>query len=216
MPVSQTPAQKLTDMRIQRALSKQGAHGMRGFLLWTEAAWPKAISRKIVAAASRYVPGSTLVPLASPAGGGFAGLGFLGDDTTMTITLPGLDQAASDAIAAANDPSQPPVSGPTAATPAQPATPSWLADIGNAITAATTAYLGAQQVKDAQSIFNVNLQRAQQGLPPIPTNPTQYGLPAPTAQIGLTSGTQSALLWGVGLLAGGLVLAGALGGHKRR
>lgn len=219
MTVAQTPIQKTAQLRIQRALAKPGAIGMKGFLLWTEAAWPKAISQKIVKAASAYTPGATAVPLLSPAQQGFGRFGVFGrvgafgDDTSMTITLPGVDDTVTQAIAAANDPTQPPVSDTTAATPSQPASPSWMADIGNAITAATQAALGITQVKDAQSIFNTNLQRAQMGLPPIPTNPTQYGLPAPTANIGLTSGTQTALLIGVGILA--VALFGSAAVHKR-
>ena len=61
----------------------------------------------------------------------------------------------------------------------------------------------------------VVFQRAQQGLSPIPTNPTIYGLPAPTANIGLTSTTQTALLIGAGILALALLGGGlAAGRHK--
>lgn len=216
MTVATTPTQKTAQLRIQRALARPGAIGMKGFLLWTEAAWPRAISQKIVQAAAAYTPGATPVAMASPARGGFGRYGAFGDDSFLSpvsINIPGLDDAATSALNAANDPTLASITNTTAATPSQPASSSWLSDIGGAITAATTAYLGAQQVKDAQSIFNVNLQRAQQGLPPIPTNPTAYGLPAPTANIGLTSGTQTALLIGVGVLAVALIAGAAV--HKR-
>lgn len=223
MSVAQTSVQKTAALRIQRALNKPGAIGMKGLLLWTEAAFPRQIAQKVIQAASQYVPGATAVPLMSPSAQGFGRfgghgmfgrVGAFGDDSSvMTYTLPGVDDAASAAIAAANDPTQAPVSDTTAATPSQPASPSWMADIGNAFKVASQAWLGAQQVKDAQSIFNINLTRAQQGLPPIATNPTQYGLPAPTANIGLTSGTQTALLVGVGVLAVALIAGAAV--HKR-
>lgn len=206
MTVATTPSQKGTDLRIQRALAKPGAYGMKGFLLWTEAAWPKAIADRIVQAAAKYTPGSTgLGPatLASPQHGGF---GFFGDFAWGSIP-------ADDA---STDPTVPPVSGTTAATPSQPASTSWVSDIGNAISAATQAALAVTQVKDAQSIFNVNLQRAQQGLSPIATNPTVYGLPAPTANIGLTSGTQTALLIGAGVLALALIGGGLAAGGRRK
>lgn len=208
MATPQTSAQKLTELRIQRALAKPRAIGMRGFLLWTEAAWPPAISKKILEAANKYTPGASIGPasgaatLASPAAQGF---GFLGDDSGITTDLY-FTPTATDM----SDPTQAPVSGTTAATPAQPASSSWVSDITNAIGAATTAYLGTQQVKDAQTIFNTNLARAQQGLPMIPTNPTRYGLPAATANIGLTSQTESLVLWLGGGLAAVLLLSAFL------
>lgn len=211
-----TPTQKAAQMRIERHLSRPGAVGMKGFLLWTEGAWPPAISQKILQAAQKYTPGAsttspagTMPTLASPAYGGF---GFLGDDSTITVDIPGIPSSVTQAISDANAPEP---SGVTSATPSQPASEAWVGDIANAVGAATTAYLGYQQVKDAQSIFNTNLQLAQQGRPMIPTNPTLYGLPAPTAQVGLTSSAQSTLLVGLGILAGGLILAGALGGRHK-
>lgn len=208
MTVASTSDKKMTDLRIQRALAKPGAIGMKGFLLWTEAAWPPAISRKILQAAAKYTPGAgpsgTVATLASPAAQGF---GLFGDTGYQYGSLPADD--------ASTDPTSPPVSPTTAATPAQPASTSWIADIGNAVQAATTAALGFVQVNDAQKIFNTNLQRAQQGLPPIATNPMQYGLPAPTANIGLASSTQNTLLIVAAILGGGLLLAALAGGKKR-
>jgi hypothetical protein len=191
-------------LRIQRALSKPGAVGMKGFLLWTEAAWPTAIADKIVAAANKYTPGAgPVVTLASPAQGGF---GLLGDFAWGSIP-------ADDA---STDPTTPVMSGTTAATASQPASSSWMSDISKAVTAATTAFLGYTQVKDAQSIFQTNLMRAQQGLAPIPTNPAQYGLPSPTANIGLTSSATNTLLMVAGIGAGALVLASIARGKGRR
>lgn len=228
LPGKLTPAQKSAQMRIQRALARPGMVGMKGFLAWTEAAWPPAISQKVLKAAQKYTPGaSTVMPAghaptsASPAYGGFGygppirfqGVGFLGDDSGITVDIPDISSSVTQAISDANAPEP---SAVTTATPSQPAGNAWIGDIANAVGAATTAYLSVQQVKDAQTIFNTNLQRAQQGLPMLPTNPTQYGLPAPTAQVGLTSGTSNTLLVTVGLLAGGLILAGALSGRGRK
>lgn len=236
------PVQKSTQMRIQRALSQPGAVGMKGFLLWTEAAWPPAISQKILQAASRYTPGAGTTPgaftpaLASPASGGFGRLGLtemrpyvhrgrgnrwgrmsmgaFGDSTDgITVDLTAIPDTVSQAISDASTP--PPPSATTVATPSQPASASWLSDMSQAIQAASVATLGVVQAKDAQTIFQTNLARAQQGLPMIPTNPTQYGLPAPTANIGLTSGAQTTIFIGVGLLAVGLIAAGAFGGRGK-
>jgi hypothetical protein len=219
MTASVTPAAKLTELRIQRALAMPGATGMKGFLLWTEAAWPPAISRKILSAAARYTPGAGpdggVQTLASPAGGGFARWGAFGDitdGTGITVDLTAIPDAVTSAI---SDASQPPVSPTTAATPGAPAGNSWLGDVSSAITAATQATLGVIQAKDAQSIFNTNLARAQAGLPMIPTNPVQYGLPAPTANIGLASSAQNTLLVLGGLVLAGVVVASLTGGKRR-
>jgi hypothetical protein len=83
-----------------------------------------------------------------------------------------------------------------AATPAASATPSWMSDITSAISAVGQAYLTKTQVSDAQTLFNTNLQRAQMGLSPLPTNPADYGLPSPTLNFGLASGTTSLVMWG--------------------
>lgn len=210
-----TTDQKIAQLRIQRALAKPGAIGMKGFLLWTEAAWPPAISRKVLEAAARYTPGAgptrSVPTLASPQAQGF---GFFGDDSAFTVDLAAIPDSVTGAIASANDPTQAPVSPTTAATPSQPASASWLSDVTNAVSGATQAFLGYTQVSDAQRIFQTNLARAQQGLPPIPTNPAQYGLPAPTANIGLAASAQNTILLVAALLGGGLLLA-ALAGGKR-
>lgn len=213
MATGTTAEQKATALRIQRAGAKPRAIGKRGFLLWAEAAWPKELIQPVLKAAAKYVPGAGTMPgalvpsLASPAQGG---LGFFGDDSGISSlsslnALTGITVDAS--LDTSTDPTVPPVSAVTAATPAQPASSGWLSDIANAFKAATVGYLGATQVKDAQTIFNTNLARAQQGLPMIPTNPTQYGLPSPTANIGLTSSAQNTVLIVGGVLAAGLVIA---------
>jgi len=191
----------MTGIRINRALSQPGAKGKKGFLMWVAAAFPPNIANRIAAAALSHVnpqllkSSANLMPAAS---GGNAGptvtkmgrFGGFGDDANL-VTV-GVDvPPVSDTVTAAVN-----------ATDSSAADPSWLASITAAISTASQAYLGVQQNKDQQAIFQTNLTRAQQGLPPIPTNPTAYGLPAPTVNFGLASGTQSAVLW----IAGGLGL----------
>lgn len=215
MATGTTADQKTTALRIQRALAKPGAIGMKGFLLWTEAAWPPAIAHKILSAAARYTPGAgptgRVATLASPDRQGF---GYFGDNSAITVDYTAIPDSVTSAISAANDPTQAPVSPTTAATASQPASSNWLSDISTAVSGATQAFLGYTQVNDAQKIFNTNLARAQQGLPPIPTNPTQYGLPAPTANIGLTAGTTQTVLIVAAILGGGLLLASLAGGRR--
>lgn len=219
MTTGTTVDQKTAALRIQRALAKPGAVGMKGFLLWTEAAWPPAIASKILQAAAKYTPGAGAVgnvaTVASPANGGFGRLGFLGDDSDFSIDLTTIPDSVNSAISSANDPTVPPVSPTTAATASQPASASWLSDIGTAISGATQAFLGYTQVTDAQKIFNTNLARAQAGLAPIPTNPAQYGLPAPTANIGLAASAQSTILM-VALIGGGVLLVSLLASGSKK
>lgn len=231
MAVAQTSAQKQTQLRVQRALAKPGAFGKKGFLLWAEAAFPPALVKPVLDAAAKYVPGAGMpITLASPQSQGFQGyasrgpyaprrsLGYFGDDSMLsdvTVSIPDITEQTTQAINAAADPSVPPVSAVTAATDSQPASSSWVSDLSKAFTAASTAALGIVQVQDAQKIFNTNLSRAQQGLSMIPSNPTQYGLPSPTANIGLTSGTQTALMIGIGILAVALIGGGLASGRSK-
>lgn len=215
MTVANTSANKLTQLRVQRALAKPGAIGMKGLLLWTEAAFPRAIAQQVLQAAAKYTPGASpsgIVPtLASPASQGF---GFLGDTASDAANADAY-WTVSTSDANPSDPTTPPVSATTAATASQPASASWLADIGSAFKAASQGALAVLQAKDAQSIFSLNLQRAQQGLAPIPYNPTQLGLPAPTANIGLASSAQTTVLIVGGIVAIAL-FGGLLAGARRK
>lgn len=173
-----------TKARIASALTRTDATGMKGFLLWVEAAWPKEISGPIIKAAQKALNKANVaagVGVAQPLGlysrpvpivwGGpntFGRLGALGQTGAST----------------------------TAATPSTSATPSWMSEITSAISAVGQAYLTKQQVSDAQTIFNTNLQRAQMGLSPLPTNPANYGLPVPGVSVGLSYQTQNLLMWG--------------------
>ncbi len=196
---------KAANIRIDRALAQPGAKGKRGFLLWVAAAYPKRVADAVALAASKHI-----------APGGFAGLGYsprtqwkspamfqgLGDDSGLvSIGVDDVNLTPSVSQSVAN------------ATDSSAASSSWLSDIMGAFTsvapALSQAYLTKQQLSNAQTIFNTNLQRAQQGLPPIPTNPAQYGATGPNFSVGLASGTQTALLWAAGGL-GALFLVSQL------
>jgi hypothetical protein len=201
----------LTGIRINRAVSQPGAKGKKGFLLWTAAAFPKAVADKIAAAALKHVNPTMLkssAGLMPAASGGQAGptvtkmgrFGGFGDDASL-VTV-GVDvPPVSDTVTTAVN-----------ATDSSAADPSWVADVGSAISAIGQVYLTKTQVDAQNQIFQTNLTRAQQGLPPIPTNPTAYGLPAPTVNVGLSATTQSAVLW----IAGGIGLIILLSGAMKR
>jgi hypothetical protein len=196
----------LTGIRINRAVSQPGAKGKKGFLLWTAAAFPKEVADRIAKAALKHVNPMMAKSMAyrpGVAGPGRAGptvtkmgrFGGFGDDANL-VTV-GVDvPAVSDSVTAAVN-----------ATDSSAADPSWLSSISSAISAAGQAYLTKTQVDAQLQIFNTNLARAQKGLAPIPTNPSAYGLPTPTVNFGLASGTQSVVLW----IAGGLGLVLLLG-----
>lgn len=200
-----------TSIRIRRAVGQPGAKGKKGFLLWTQAAFPKAISDRIIAAAGQHLdgqmvnavrnrvsgshyagrtgePGTMQVGLGRGAFGNFRGLGDDNPLVTVGVDVPDVSSSTNAAI--------------TNATDSSAADPSWLSSISSAISAAGQAYLTKTQIDASQQIFNTNLQRAQMGLPPIPTNPTAYGLPAPTVNFGLAGSAQSVVLW----VGGGLAL----------
>lgn len=83
-------------------------------------------------------------------------------------------------------------------------------DIANVV---GQAYLTREQMQAQQQILNVQLQRAQQGLPPLAIDPQTYGLPQPSIGVSLDSGTKTTLLW----IAGGLgvaLLLGLIGGGR--
>lgn len=218
--------------KIDAAL-QSGATGPKGFLIWVRAAWPKPIADKIIAAAAKHQAKSKTAALQGPLGrfsslakvglgysapnGSFmslsqaararrfgmgaysarsrnVGMGSLGDVTDTSGIL-----ADVPAITIAPDTTDPTVANSSTSA----ASPSWLSSMSTAVTSAVQGYLGIQQAKDAQTLFNTNLARAQAGLAPLNANPSAYGITQPTVNVGLSPGVQSMLLYGgigVGLL----------------
>lgn len=198
-----------TTIRIQRALQQPGAKGKKGFLLWVNAAFPKAIADAAIQAAAQHLDPRMIAASQSaaqgPAAGNvqrtartmgayrgapyvrrFNGFGF-SDPTLMTI---GVDPVSTDPTSAAV----------INATDSSGADPSWLSSVSSALQLAGQAYLTKTQVDAANQVFQTNLALAQKGLPLIPTNPTAYGLPAPTVNLGLSTTTLKPIL----VVAGGL------------
>jgi hypothetical protein len=206
-----TPAgDAATGIRIRRALQQPGAKGKKGLLLWVNAAFPKAIADKVIAAAAQYVTPGMAGAAAAAAGGPQAG------NTVATANTMGAfrglrgfgrfgDLGVSDSASAAI----------INATDSAAADPSWLSSISSALQLAGQAYLTKTQVDASQQIFNTNLSLAQRGLPMIPTNPTAYGLPAPTVNFGLSSGTMSAGVMVVGGILGVWLLISLSSGKRK-
>lgn len=211
-----TPAgDRATGIRIQRALSQPGAKGKKGVLLWVLASQPKPIADAVLKAAGAHLDPSMLqatqwaargpkagdVKHTARTMGAFRGFGDVGPQlATVSIDQPTMSDSVNTAIANATDSSTPDAS--------------WASDVASAIQAAGQVYLTAQQQADNQRIFNANLNLALQNKPLIPTNPTAYGLPAPTVNFGLTSTTLTPLLWVAGGI-GALILIGSLTKRSR-
>lgn len=84
----------------------------------------------------------------------------------------------------------------TDSAPTTTATPDWSATLQSLVGAFGTAYLTKTQVDAQTQIFNAQLERAKAGLPPLAIDPTQFGLPAPTVNLGLSSGTSQLFIYG--------------------
>lgn len=197
-------ANAVLDAHIKAAVSRPDAKGMKGFLLWVQAAWPKKIADPIIKAAHAALVQDAAASAAGPVSiGSYMGPSTFGRLGRMPPALPARLHSLRavhglGALGATGTASSTSV---VAATPSTAATPSWMSSITSAISALGQAYLTKTQISDAQTIFDTNLQRAQAGLAPLPTNPANYGLPSPQLNVGLASGTQNLLLYG-GIAAG--------------
>lgn len=165
------------------------ATGKLGFLKWVEATFPAAIAAQVLKRAKSLNSPKTNLAL--------AGLG-----QTSAIT----DYLSSPSISGGNYSATTGVPSASQAATSTPASSSWISDIGNvlsgAISAAGQAYLTVSQTQAANQIVGINLQRAQQGLAPLPYNAQQLGLTGPTLNVGLASGTLTPFIYlGGGLLA---------------
>lgn len=132
-------------------------------------------------------------------------LGRLGDATT--------DALGSDALSAFTV--MPDTSSTVDNASTSSASPSWLSSIGTAVSAAVQGYLGVQQANDAQTLFNTNLQRAQQGLSPLNANPSAYGITSPQVNVGLSSSVQTMLIYG-GLGLGAILVLNSVLKHTKK
>jgi hypothetical protein len=199
-----------TTIRIQRALQQPGAKGKKGLLLWVNAAFPKQIADAVIGAAAQHLdPRMVQASQAAASGPGagnlrqtartmgayrgapyvrrFNGFGYT-DPSLMTLGVDSTQVSDSANAAVIN------------ATDSAGADPSWVSSVSNALQLVGQAYLTKTQVDAANQIFQTNLQLAQKGLPLMKTNPTAYGLPAPTVNLGVSTSTLTPIL----VVAGGL------------
>lgn len=99
-----------------------------------------------------------------------------------------------------------------ATTAAETAAPkSWTDSLKDIVMAASQAYLSTQQIKTQQKVVDLQLQRAQAGLPPLAIDMQNIGLQPPSVQVGVASDTMKYVLLGVGGLGLLYVLGKVLG-----
>lgn len=181
-----TAPQSTPKTMIARQIARTDT-GARGFLVWLKAAMPGAYNA-IKGDVARFEAKQK----AHGAGKAFGDVRSLRDGKLGSLgILPG-DVPAGTA----------------------PASSGWSDLVSKALTVYAQYKLTDQQLDAAKQIWNVNLQRAQEGLAPLPIDPTEYGVGQPTARIGLTGDTQKMFLWGAGILAAVILLPKLLRGAR--
>lgn len=94
-----------------------------------------------------------------------------------------------------------------------PATKTFSQTLQDIATIAGQVYLTREQLQAQRQVLDMQLQRAQQGLPPLNIDPSQYGVPR--AEVGLSSDTRQLLIYG-GIGFGALLLFMGLQPRSRR
>ncbi len=166
--------------------------GVRGYLKWLQQDQP-GIYAVIAPHIVQQAPEAFSDYEQSHAMGTLMGLGDDGLTTTFDTTdafgNPTTTVSAPDVAAAANSGSS---------------SPSVTSIISGLVSAAGQIYLAKSQVDTLTQVNNIQLQRAQMGLPPLPTSSLSLGIPQ--VNVGLSSSTMTAggatlaVVGGLGLL----------------
>jgi hypothetical protein len=181
----------------------QSTPGTRGFLLYVKERLPWVYAEYVKRGAAGIInPG-----MGANDGDGFMGALDITTDISGTTTYFG-DDAPS--FAAPTTTADPAATAPTSAT--TPAQASWLSSIAKA---AGTFLLAREQSKTQQKIVDLQLQRAQAGLPMLDLSRLESGLPNPQVNFGLSPNTQSTLLMVAALLGGGILVMSMLNRRGR-
>lgn len=191
-----TAAQMTPKTRIEKALDPSKDKGALGFLKWAQAALPTPVYAAVLQAAQ----GQSAQYRAAGLSGVF---GDAPDDSSGMTTI-SFDPSSINA----------PNVDLSSVASAQPASTDWASAISSALQVAGQAYLTKTQVDSMNSIAQINIQRAQQGLPPLPTDPSLYGVPGPSVSVGLSAATTQTLLY-LGLGVGAIwLLTSVMSGKK--
>jgi hypothetical protein len=162
--------------------------GAAGFLLWLKS---DPVMAKVYARAKPQID-----KLIAQKNAGFAGLGDLTDFMQPVQVDPSLFPTPDVSVST----TVPDSSGS-----------SWTSTLSSLISAAGQAVLTGQQLVTANKVTNLQLTRAQSGLPPL--NLSAYGVSTtPGLNLGLSSSTEKTVLY----LGGGLLAVMLIGGLLKR
>jgi hypothetical protein len=180
--------------------------GTKGFLLWAKENIPWVYQAYAMRGVGSVVAsqGTTMGDVSD----------FLTTDLSASSLLAPTDQV-DQAVAAAGGLSGS-ASDPASAASTAPTSSSLSSIFSGLASAVGSVFLTKQQLDTQNQLVQLQLQRAQAGLPPL--NVSNLGLPqlGPTLNLGLSSQTQSALFWVLGIGGGLLLLSSVLGGRGRR
>jgi len=185
--------------------------GLKGFLKWLQREQP-AIYRKVAPVVAQQKPqafsdyNQSMAQRMAMRRGRATMLGRMGDseDGITTITFDPNSLDVGDSTTNALDVSDAANSGTGSSS-----LTSWLTGL---VGAASQLYLTKSQLDTAQQVTNLQLQRAQQGLPPLNIDMTKLGVPS--VAVGLSASTQSLVTYA--LVGGGLLLLVMGMGRKSR
>jgi len=179
--------------------------GTKGFLLWAKENIPWVYQAYAMRGVGSVVAtqGTTMGDVSD----------FLTMDLSSNSLLAPTDQV-DQAVASAGGLN--PVSDPASNASTAPTSSSLSSIFSSLATAVGSVFLTKQQVDTQNQLVQLQLQRAQLGLPPL--NVSSLGLPqlGPTLNLGLSSTTQSALFWVLGIGGGLFLLSSLMGGGRRR
>lgn len=183
--------------------------GIRGYLKWLQQDQPQ-LYVKAAPLIAQSVPGA-FSDREQSLGMGYLMQGFADDSSAIGVTTYFGDGSSSSSASAAT----PDVASAANAGASSPDITSQIGSIiSNLASAFTTVKLGQDQLNTLNQVNQIQLQRAQAGLPPLNTSSLQLGVP--TVNFGLSSST---LQTGGGVLLAVAGIIGAailLGGKKRR
>lgn len=89
----------------------------------------------------------------------------------------------------------------TSADNVGPTPPSIIDKVKEILLGVSSAYLTSEQMKAQKKVLDMQLARAQAGLPPLDIDMQQYGLTGPSVGVGIESNTLRYLGWGAAALA---------------
>jgi len=181
--------------------------GLKGFLKWFQREQPNLYKQVAPALAKKYPRAFSDYnqSLAQDMGHrrSMVSMGFrgLGDDSAITdITFDSSSLQVPTSVTSAVDTADAANAGTTDSS-----VTGWLSSL---IGGLTQGALAVNQVKTAQQVTQLQLQRAQMGLPPLNIDMSSLGVP--TVGVGLSASTQSLVMW-IAIGGGALLLLSSLG-----